>query len=60
MLDEVVGPADPYDRGVDARVVQVLDDRAAEAVVQDVILEGADDPRSSRPSAPDGLAVERA
>jgi hypothetical protein len=42
MLDELIGPANADDRRLDSRVVQVLDHRAAEAVVQDVVLDRAE------------------
>ena len=43
VLDELIGPADAHDRSVDHLRVQMLHDGAAEAVVQDVILDRADD-----------------
>jgi hypothetical protein len=43
VLDEFVGPADALDRGVDAGGRGGVRSRRAEAVEQDVVLEGADD-----------------
>ena len=41
VLDELVGPTDADDRGCDALRAEVFHDGAAEAVVQDVVLDGA-------------------
>ena len=43
VFDELVRPADPLDRRVDAGVVEIFNHRGAEAVEQDVVFEGADD-----------------
>ena len=43
VLDELVGPADPHDRRVDHLRVEMFHDRAAKTVVQDVVLDRADD-----------------
>ena len=48
VFDEFIRPADALDGGVDAGVVEVLDDRRAEAVEQDVVLEGAERPCTLR------------
>src|SRR5436190_9008632 len=42
VFDELIGPADPHYRRIDHLAVQMLHDGAAEAVVQDVILDRAD------------------
>ena len=43
VLDELIRPADAFNGGVDTGDVQLLDDRRAEAVHQDVVLESAND-----------------
>ena len=42
VLDELVGPADANDRSMNASVAKLFNDSGAEAVAQDVVLEGAD------------------
>ena len=54
VFDELVRPADALDGRVDAGGMKVLDDAGAEAVEQDVVLEGAEDAALCRriPRAP--------
>ena len=42
VLDKLVGPTDAFDCGVDAVVVEEFDDGSSEAVLENVVLEGAD------------------
>ena len=58
VLDESVWPADAFDWSVDAGGVEVFDDAAAEAVVEDVVFEGADDAGAAG-EAFEGGGVER-
>ena len=58
VLDESVWPADAFDGSVDAGGVEVFDDAAAEAVVEDVVFERADDAGAAG-EAFDGGGVER-
>src|SRR5450631_1737580 len=48
VFDKLIGPADPYHRCVDQLAVQMFHDGTAESVVQNVILDGADDLDAAR------------
>lgn len=41
MFNELIGPADPFDLGVDLAIVKQFDDGSAEAIGKNVIFEGA-------------------
>ena len=57
MLDELVRPANANNRGLDALVGKVVDDGAAEAIVQDMVLHSAEDIASRREKL-DGRVIE--
>src|SRR5258706_15214054 len=58
MLDELIRPADADDGGFDTGVIEMFDDGAAEAVVQDMVLDGADDFDAACKEF-DGAGIER-
>src|SRR4051812_26395122 len=43
VLDKLIGPANAHHRGIDHLAVQMLHDRATEAVVQNMVLDRAND-----------------